>query len=278
MATSVTPSQISQQIYGARASTYDESWHVQHAADFARWAALKPGQRVLDLACGTGLVTIPAAAIVGPSGSATGVDITAEMLDVARHKVERQTGRNITFAQHDIVQLSGLGLLPEYDAVTCASAIPLLQDPGLAMKHWATFLKPGGILVVDVATERSQLPGLVFEHVAAELGAPLPFGRRWLTGSESLENLVRAAGLHIERSFVAEGYASAHTYSKEEAGKLFDSWVAGPFGQLHPQLGADAEKSARARLLFIERFVSWAGPDGIVREEEGFYVVVGRKP
>ncbi|MCJ1386042.1 hypothetical protein MMC17_009167 [Xylographa soralifera] len=277
MAVPLTQSQIVQRIYGARASKYDESWHVQHAADFTRWASLKPGQHVLDLACGTGLVTIPAAAAVGPSGSVTGIDITAKILDVARRKVGQQQGGNITFIQHDITQLSGLGLLPTYDAITCASAIPLLRDPGLAMKHWATFLKPGGLLVVDVPTERSQIPGLVFEHVAVEVDVPLLFGRLWVKGPESLERLVLAAGLHLERSFVAKGYASANTYNKDEAGKLFDSWVAGPFSQLHPSLGTGAEKSARARTLFIGLFAGRAGLDGMVREEEGFYVVVGRK-
>ncbi|MCJ1392540.1 hypothetical protein MMC18_005408 [Xylographa bjoerkii] len=257
MAVPVTQSQIAQQVYSTRASRYDESWHVQHAADFTEWASLQPGQHVLDLAGGTGLVAIPAAAMVGPSGSVTGIDITAEMLEVARHKVGQQQGLNITFIQQDITQLSGLALLPKHDAITCASALPLLETPGLAMKDWTTILKPGGRLVVDVPTERSQIPGHIFEEAAAA-------------------KLVAAAGLRVEGSFVAEGYASANTYSKDEGGKPFDSWVTGPLGHLHPGLVTDTEKSARARDLFIELFANRAGPDGIVREQEGFYVVVGR--
>ncbi|MCJ1403180.1 hypothetical protein MMC11_006403 [Xylographa trunciseda] len=88
------------------------------------------------LAYGTDLVVIPAAAIVGPGGSVTGIDITVEMLEVVRHNVEQQQGLEITLIQHDIMQLSSLNLRPDYDAITCASAIPLLADPGLAIKHW----------------------------------------------------------------------------------------------------------------------------------------------
>ena len=276
MAEPITPRQVTQHIYSKRASKYDKTWHVQHAADFVRWASLRPGQHLLDLACGTGLVAIPAAAAVGPSGSVTAIDITPEMLDVARGKAEQQPGLRITFVQHDITQLSDLQLQAKYDAITCASAIPLLEDPGLAIKHWTTFLKPGGLLVVDVPTERSQLPGLIFEIAAAGVGAPLPLGRLWIRGPESLEQLLVAAGLEVESSFVADGYASADEHSKDDGGKLFDSWVAGPLGQLRPELAID-EKKAKARNLFIEQFASRAGVDGMVREEEGFYIVVGRK-
>ncbi|MCJ1286752.1 hypothetical protein MMC26_006098 [Xylographa opegraphella] len=279
MPPTLTQPQISQHVYSAQASTYDDSWHVSHAGAFPSWAGVSPGQHVLDLACGTGLATILAAVAAGPSGSATGIDVCAEMLTVAQRKAAQlPRGPNIAFVQHDITQLAGLGLRPAYDAITCASALPWLEDPRAAVGHWAAFLASGGRLVVDVPTERSQLPGLVFEHVAAEVGVALPFGRRWIRGPEALEGLVAAAGLRVERSFVARGYASARVYGVGEGGELFDRWVAGPLGQLHPRLAADVETRARARTLFVEQFASRAGPDGMVREEEGFYVVVGRKP
>ena len=47
-------------------------------------AGLQPGERVLDLAAGTGWVTLPAARLVGPVGSALGVDLTDAMLAVVR--------------------------------------------------------------------------------------------------------------------------------------------------------------------------------------------------
>lgn len=275
MASSLSQIHTMQQVYGSRASTYDSSWHVQHAADFVKWANIRPGQRVLDLACGTGLVTIPAAKAVGSEGSITGIDITAEMLEVGRGKAKREDLPHITFLEHDIADLAALELDADYDAITCASALPLLHNPGAAIAHWATFLKPGGLLAVDVPIEHSQLPGLVFEKAVAQVGEPIGFGRLWVTGPKSLESRVAAAGLRVEHSFVARGYGSATTFHVDEAEALFDKWIRGPFVDSH--FAEDVEKRTRARKLFVDDFKSWAGPDGVVREEEGFYVVVGKK-
>lgn len=69
-----------------RAPTYEEgnSYHPAHAARVVELAALQPGERVLDVGCGTGLVTLPAARAVGPSGKVTGVDLSDGMIHQAR--------------------------------------------------------------------------------------------------------------------------------------------------------------------------------------------------
>ena len=267
---------IVQHLYGNRASTYNNTWHVQHASDFINWASLAPGQHLLDLACGTGLVAIPATKVVGHGGSVTGIDITPEMLAVARQNASSQ-GLDISFIQHDITKLDGLGLRTDFDAITCASAVPLLEDPGAAIKQWATLLKPGGRLVIDVPTQHSQLPGLVFENVATAVGVHVLFGRCRVKGPDFLEQLVHNAGLQLERSFVAKGYGTAEVYSKDQGGELFDRTIEGPVGQMYPRLRDNEEGRARARELYVDEFTNMAGPDGMVREEEGFYVVAGVK-
>jgi 2-polyprenyl-3-methyl-5-hydroxy-6-metoxy-1,4-benzoquinol methylase len=50
-----------------------------------------PGERVLDIACGTGLVTFPAARAVGPGGRVVGTDLSQEMVNVRPTKLERAT-------------------------------------------------------------------------------------------------------------------------------------------------------------------------------------------
>jgi len=147
----LSQAQHAQVIYGPRAATYDSTWHVAHARDFVKHASLQQGQHVLDLACGTGLVSIPAAGAVGPMGSVTGVDITAEMLEIAKKNAGedvRCKGVDMRFWQHDITDLHTLeGKVVTkgkggYDCITCASALPLLEDPGRAVKQWA--LKKNG--------------------------------------------------------------------------------------------------------------------------------------
>ena len=85
---------------------------------------------------------------------------------------------------------------------------------------------------------------------------------------------MRSAGMVVEKSFVARGFGSAGVWTKEEGGRLFDQWTAE--GKAVGE-GFRAGVREVGRGLFVERWKALAGEDGMVREEEGFYVVVGRK-
>lgn len=91
---------------------------------------------VLDLAYGTGLVTILAKQQVGETGNVIGIDISQGMLDVARAKT-KQLGLDITLFEHNITDLDELRLDMKFDIITCASALWLLKEPLPALKHWA---------------------------------------------------------------------------------------------------------------------------------------------
>jgi ubiquinone/menaquinone biosynthesis C-methylase UbiE len=65
----------------------------------AAWAGLRPGMRVLDVGCGTGITTAALAELVGPNGHATGLDFSEERLEEAREKF---AGPNVDFVNHDI--------------------------------------------------------------------------------------------------------------------------------------------------------------------------------
>ncbi|KAI4259653.1 MAG: hypothetical protein L6R42_004471 [Xanthoria sp. 1 TBL-2021] len=115
-------------IYTERSSTYDNSpLHPHQANEYIHRANLKQGESVLDLACGTGLVTIPAKQHIGPAGKVTGIDISSGMLDVARQRTS-DMGLDITYMEHDITNLSELKL-GEFDVITYASALLLLREP-----------------------------------------------------------------------------------------------------------------------------------------------------
>ena len=70
------------------------------AEELVRFAELQPGQRVLDVACGTGAVARAVANVVGPDGQVTGCDLNAGMLDVAR-----RAAPGIDWVQSDVAAL-----------------------------------------------------------------------------------------------------------------------------------------------------------------------------
>lgn len=69
--------------YGRQAPSYDDSsggWHVTLGQDFVTWLDPQPKEIALDLACGTGLVTIPLARRLGAQGRVVAIDLTREMI------------------------------------------------------------------------------------------------------------------------------------------------------------------------------------------------------
>ena len=134
---------------------YDPLWQEQLAP--ARTAtldlaSLAPGEHVLDLACGTGLLTLAAADAVGTNGKVVGTDLSGQMIEVARQRaVERQL-RNVTFARMDAETLD----LPHatFDAVLCSLGLMYVSDSARAVREWQRVLKPGGRAVIAVWGKR----------------------------------------------------------------------------------------------------------------------------
>lgn len=112
------------------------------------YAALKPGERVLDVASGTGACLIPAARAVGVEGSVTGVDISPGMVDVLRRRIAAE---GITNASAEVMDAEHLTFdAGAFDAVLCAFGIMFLQDPAAALRGFHRFLAPTGRVVIAV--------------------------------------------------------------------------------------------------------------------------------
>ena len=274
-------------IYGPRAASYSATWHALHAKDFINHASLQPGQRVLDLACGTGLFAIPAARVVGKTGAVVGVDITDEMLAIAKERAAEdgaEQATNLVFVRGDMSQLQDVRLpdgraLQEnaYDLIVSASALPLLPEPVETIETWLPYLKPGsGRFVFDVPTEKHWLGGLIFETVAKELGFPMAnvTGRSKTTGPEYVEQLLGAAGFVVERVFVASGYESgAKRYKVEDWEEEYDKWIKTGFVD-----ELSDESKEKLKEAFQQRFKEYGGDKGWFEDEEWFYIAIGRRP
>jgi ubiquinone/menaquinone biosynthesis C-methylase UbiE len=108
-------------------------------------AALRPGARVLDIACGTGVIARAAAEQVGPTGSVTGIDVAPDMIAVA--ETIPAGGAPIAWQQADAASLP----LPDesYDVGLCQMGLMFMEDRGGALRELHRVLAPGGRVVVN---------------------------------------------------------------------------------------------------------------------------------
>jgi ubiquinone/menaquinone biosynthesis C-methylase UbiE len=115
------------------------------SVELLRTAALRPGERVLDVACGTGVVTRAAAEQVGPTGTVTGVDLAADMLAVAR--TVPAGGAPISWHEADAASLP----LPtgSYDVGLCQMGLMFMEDRAGALAELHRVVTSGGRVVLN---------------------------------------------------------------------------------------------------------------------------------
>ena len=160
-------------------------------------AELRPGERVLDVACGTGAVTRKAARAVGETGRVTGLDSAAHMLEVAR-TVPQERAKTIRWAQGDAAVLPFADDL--FHIMLCAQGYMFFPDRVQALREAVRVVAPGGRLALAVWSSPEHNPyfhamceGLrphVEEATAATM--TLPFA---LADPSDLRSLFTEAGL-----------------------------------------------------------------------------------
>ncbi|MHB0870184.1 MAG: methyltransferase domain-containing protein, partial [Chloroflexota bacterium] len=107
---------------------------------------LQGGDRVLDVACGTGLGFQLLRELVGDDGHVTGVDLTPAMLDIARQRIARHGWGNVEVREADAADLP----FPDatFDKVACMYGMSIIPDFAEAIAEVARVLVPGGRFVV----------------------------------------------------------------------------------------------------------------------------------
>ncbi len=145
--------------YDAAADAYDHPansfWNRFGQGTIER-LRLGPGARVLDVCCGSGASAIPAAEAVGPRGSVLGVDLAANLLDLARAKASARDLRNLEFRTGYMLALDLPG--ESFDAVVCVFGIFFVPDMPEAVRDLWRLVRPGGKLAITTWGERTFEP------------------------------------------------------------------------------------------------------------------------
>ena len=110
-------------------------------AELVALAALHGGERVLDVACGTGGVTRRVAQAVGAAGKVVGIDVNEGMLSMARTEPQRHDGPPIEWRHSDAVALP----FPHaaFDVVLCQYGLEFFADRAAGLREMARVLVPG---------------------------------------------------------------------------------------------------------------------------------------
>lgn len=163
------------------------------SGELLRTANLRPGERVVDVACGTGVITRAAAEIVGSTGTVTGIDLAPDMIEVA--EATAAVGAPIQWHQADAAALP----LPDqsHDVVLCQMGLMFMADREAAVAEMHRVLVPGGRVVVNtpgrIQPPIQALEKAIVDHINPDLGAFVAAVFS-MHEPEQLADLLRGAG------------------------------------------------------------------------------------
>jgi ubiquinone/menaquinone biosynthesis C-methylase UbiE len=228
------------------AEHYERCWWKQLAPAQERLlalAALSPGERVLDVACGTGLVTFPAAAAVGPDGEVVGSDISERMVEAAREEAARR-GVRAMFERMDAEELTCAD--ESFDVALCALGLMYVLDPLKAARELHRVLRPGGRAVAAVWGARGKCGWAeIFPIVDARVQSDVCPMFFQLGADGALQRTFEAAGFTGVRS---ERFSTLLHYDSSEDACLA-AFAGGPVALAHSRFDDRTREEAHAEYL-----------------------------
>jgi ubiquinone/menaquinone biosynthesis C-methylase UbiE len=251
------------QVAGSAAEVYERDLVP---AVFGAWAPIlidlaqpKLGERVVDIACGTGIIARIAAVKVGPTGAVAGIDLNPGMLTVARSL--KTTGDAASVQWHE----ASADRLPlsdgSFDIAYCQLGLQFFSDRPAALREMHRLLSSKGRLVLMVWCGINESPGFesfaeILERnigVAAATIMRAPFG---LADAHELSRLVTAAGFRnitVQRRVGTVDFPSVERFvSSYVAGSPLAGHVSQASDVVRERLTADTE-------LALEKYVGSRG-------------------
>ena len=249
---------------------YEKAWQAQLEPAqtlLLDCALIEPGSNILDVACGTGLVTFRAAALAGQGGRVVGTDISEQMVTKARDRARGIGIANVSFERMDAQDLK----LPDgsFDIVLCALGLMYVPDPQKVVAEFHRLLRPGGRAAAAVWGERSkcgwaEIFPIVDARVQSEV-CPMFFG---LGTGQSLQHAFASAGFHNLR---CERLVSTLRYKNADE-TCEAAFVGGPVALAYDRF--PDEVRAEARKEYVASISQYRDGEGYSIPGE-FVVVAG---
>ncbi|MBD2250919.1 class I SAM-dependent methyltransferase [Nostoc parmelioides] len=244
-------------------TSYDNDYTIRRALPLLELIPLKTGQKVLDLATGTGIIAIAAAEIVGSTGKVIGVDFSSGMLAQAERKINKLGLQNIELIAADAEYINFED--ESFDVILCSTAIVYFQDIPGALGKWYRFLKKGGIVGFSCCSEEScEAPTLIKACAENDI---LLVNINEPTGTiEKCRHLMQAAGFeNIEVKTQQLGF-----YRSLEQAK---GWNGGWFHpRENPLLNLSSEQMEKLQAEYCREIEAKATEQGVWYENLTFFV------
>ena len=167
---------------------------------------LRPGDGVLDVACGPGKFSRAFAGAVGDSGLVVGIDASATMLDRGAVDLRRSALRNLLLIRGSALELPFVD--DSFDAVCCFAALHLFDDPFAGLDEMARVLTPGGRVALMTSVQRKLAPRGPMKPLTERLSGMRVFGQDEIAGAlqergfvelhQRLSGLVQFVGGRLE--------------------------------------------------------------------------------
>lgn len=184
--------QVIADLYNRRSQNYDDSeWHLKICHRLLEYSQISSQQHILDIGTGTGHLAIASAEIVGTGGKVVGVDISAQMLDIARNKLKTIGLSNVEFQLADAEALNYP--VNSFDRILCANTFPWIENKQATLRIWYQFLKPGGLIGIHTPADTAYIGQVILRSVLERYGIKLEPSNR-IGSIETCKKLFANAG------------------------------------------------------------------------------------
>lgn len=252
--------------FNSRAN-YDNDRTINRTLPILELVRFEKGQKILDLATGTGLIAISAAQIVGNQGKVIGVDFSSVMLQQAEQKIDELGLENIELIEADAEYIDFES--ESFDVIICSTALVYFKDIPRALQNWYRWLKKGGAIIFSCGSEQSYAAPIIIK-AAAKYGISLLNINEPTGTPEKCQNSIQAVGFQdIEIKSKQFGFYQSLDTAKQWDGTWFNP-RENPLLELSPE--KMEELKAEYRKLIVENL-----SDRGVWYENLMYFVAGRK-